>query len=48
MIDSGETDWKIIAIATDDPMAKKVNKLKDVKKYFPGLIEAMFEWADSF
>ncbi len=25
MIDEDETDWKVIAIATDDPMAKKLN-----------------------
>ncbi|CAK4655169.1 unnamed protein product [Aphanomyces euteiches] len=25
MIDDGETDWKVIAIALDDPMAKKLN-----------------------
>lgn len=48
MIDSGETDWKIIAIATDDPMAKKINQLKDVKKFFPGLIEALFEWFEKY
>ena len=30
MIDDGELDWKVIAIATDDELAKKYNNIDDV------------------
>jgi inorganic pyrophosphatase len=32
MIDDGELDWKVIAIATDDPKAHLVNDVADVEK----------------
>ncbi|CAO3616077.1 unnamed protein product [Cunninghamella blakesleeana] len=39
LIDQGETDWKLVVIDIKDPMAKKLNDIKDVYKYKPGLIE---------
>ena len=30
MIDDGELDWKVIAVATDDPLAKEYNDIDDV------------------
>jgi len=44
LIDEGETDWKIIAIDVKDPMAAKLNDIKDVEEQFPGLIRATHEW----
>ncbi|KAG8252594.1 inorganic diphosphatase activity protein [Homalodisca vitripennis] len=44
LIDEGETDWKIFAIDTKDPIADKVNDINDVEKYFPGLMKATLEW----
>ncbi len=32
MIDDGELDWKVIAIAIDDPKAALVNDVADVEK----------------
>uniref|UniRef100_A0AAV1UXD1 inorganic diphosphatase n=1 Tax=Peronospora matthiolae TaxID=2874970 RepID=A0AAV1UXD1_9STRA len=32
MIDSGETDWKVIAINANDPLAEQVNDLRDLHK----------------
>jgi hypothetical protein len=32
MIDDGELDWKVIAIAVDDPKAALVNDVADVEK----------------
>ncbi|CAO0791090.1 unnamed protein product [Mucor circinelloides] len=40
MLDEGETDWKVLAIDVNDPMASKVNDVKDVDQHFPGLIDA--------
>ncbi|XP_022232238.2 inorganic pyrophosphatase [Drosophila obscura] len=44
LIDEGETDWKIIAIDVNDPLASKVNDIADVDQYFPGLLRATVEW----
>lgn len=44
LIDEGETDWKIIAIDVNDPLAEKMNDITDVDKYFPGLLRATVEW----
>ena len=44
LIDEGETDWKLLAIDTRDPMADKVNDIQDVESLMPGLIEATVEW----
>ena len=40
LIDEGETDWKLIAIDTRDPMADELHDVRDVETHMPGLIEA--------
>ena len=44
MIDDGELDWKVIAIAADDQKAKDVNDVADVEKHFPGELEKIRVW----
>ena len=44
LIDDGETDWKLLVIKADDPMASKLNDIEDVQKHLPGLIKATHEW----
>ncbi|KAL5287060.1 Nurf-38 family protein [Megaselia abdita] len=44
LIDEGETDWKVIAIDINDPLADKLNDVADVDKYYPGLLRATIEW----
>ncbi|PIK59464.1 putative inorganic pyrophosphatase-like, partial [Apostichopus japonicus] len=44
MIDEGETDWKILAINVDDPLAEKLNDIADIQREMPGFIESTFEW----
>lgn len=44
LIDEGETDWKVIAIDVNDPLADKLNDVADVDKYYPGLLRATIEW----
>ncbi|CEP63942.1 inorganic diphosphatase IPP1 LALA0_S09e05952g [Lachancea lanzarotensis] len=44
LLDEGETDWKIIVIDVNDPLAAKLNDIEDVEKYFPGLLRATNEW----
>lgn len=36
MIDEGETDWKVIGIDVNDPLAEKINDIDDVDKHMPG------------
>uniref|UniRef100_U5ES97 Inorganic pyrophosphatase n=1 Tax=Corethrella appendiculata TaxID=1370023 RepID=U5ES97_9DIPT len=44
LIDEGETDWKIITIDVNDPIADQMNDIGDVEKHFPGLLKASVEW----
>lgn len=44
MIDEGETDWKLLGIDITDPMADKINDIKDVEEHKPGLLAATVEW----
>lgn len=44
LIDEGETDWKVIAIDVNDPLADKLNDVADVDKLYPGLLRATIEW----
>ncbi|KAJ1977107.1 Inorganic pyrophosphatase [Dimargaris cristalligena] len=44
LIDEGETDWKIIAIDVQDPLAAKLRDIEDVERHMPGLIRATNEW----
>ncbi|XP_033230149.1 inorganic pyrophosphatase isoform X2 [Belonocnema kinseyi] len=44
LIDEGETDWKIIVIDVNDPMADQLNDVNDIDKHFPGLMKATIEW----
>lgn len=44
MIDDGETDWKVVCISTDDPLAAELHDIADVEKRIPGLIGVMREW----
>jgi inorganic pyrophosphatase len=37
MIDSGETDWKVISINVEDPMAHLLHDLDDVQTHCPNL-----------
>lgn len=44
LVDEGETDWKVIAIDVNDPLAKNLNDIQDVHKNCPGLLEATKDW----
>lgn len=39
LIDEGETDWKLVAIDIEDPVAPQINDIADVEKHFPGLLK---------
>lgn len=44
LIDEGETDWKLLAIDVNDPLADEMNDVADIDKHFPGLLRATVEW----
>jgi len=44
MIDDGELDWKVVAIAASDPMAAELNDVADVEAKLPGTISGIREW----
>jgi nucleosome-remodeling factor subunit len=44
MIDDGETDWKMMVIDINDPLAASLSSLDDVEKAMPGFLQATREW----
>merc|ERR1712048_141581 len=44
MIDSGELDWKVIAIRVGDPLAAELETVGDVETKCPGVISGIREW----
>ena len=44
LLDSGETDWKILAININDPLANLMNDVHDFEKHMPGAIHAIREY----
>lgn len=44
LIDDGETDWKLIVIKADDPLADSMNDIGDVEVQMPGLLKATYDW----
>ena len=44
LIDSGETDWKLLVISNEDPLAKELNDIDDVDVVLPGLISSVTHW----
>lgn len=44
LLDEGETDWKVIVIDVNDPLAAKLNDIEDVERHLPGLLRATNEW----
>jgi len=44
LLDEEETDWKIIVVDVNDPLAPKLNDVEDVERHLPGLLRATNEW----
>jgi inorganic pyrophosphatase len=44
LIDEGEADWKVIAIAVSDPWSLLLNDVKDIEEYLPGVVGSIREW----
>ncbi|QUC17685.1 uncharacterized protein UV8b_01926 [Ustilaginoidea virens] len=44
LLDEEETDWKVIVVDVNDPLAPKLNDIEDVERHLPGLLRATNEW----
>jgi len=44
MIDDGELDWKVVAIALDDPASADLEDIADVSAKMPGVLSGIREW----
>jgi inorganic pyrophosphatase len=44
LIDEGETDWKVLVIDVNDPLAEKLSDIGDVHAHLPGFTMATYEW----
>lgn len=44
LIDEGETDWKVLAIDVNDPLANELNDVHDIETLMPGFLKATNEW----
>lgn len=44
LVDSGEADWKIICVNSQDRNAEKLNSPEDVEQLFPGKLAAIRSW----
>ncbi|KMP06000.1 inorganic pyrophosphatase [Coccidioides immitis H538.4] len=44
LLDEEETDWKVIVIDVNDPLANKLHDIEDVERHLPGLMRATNEW----
>ena len=44
MIDDGELDWKVLAIARDDPLFALLHDVSDVEAHCKGTLSGIREW----
>lgn len=44
LLDEEETDWKVMVIDVNDPLAPKLNDVEDIERHLPGLLRATNEW----
>ena len=44
MIDDGETDWKLLVLRADDPLAAVCHYVADLERELPGAVSALREW----
>lgn len=44
MIDEGEIDFKILGVATSDPLSGEMNDIDDLERLMPGKVDSIREW----
>ncbi|KAH6625742.1 inorganic pyrophosphatase [Boeremia exigua] len=48
VVDDNETDWKMMGIDVQDPLAELINSVEDVERYRPGTMQAFHNWFAGF
>ncbi|KAJ2776892.1 inorganic diphosphatase activity protein [Coemansia javaensis] len=48
LIDGAETDWKVLAIRADDPLAPAMRDVADLDRHMPGLLRATVDWLTNY
>ena len=48
LIDSGETDWKVVVISQYDVLFDLMNDITDVIRIQPNLLEALKFWLENY
>merc|ERR1712098_824957 len=49
LVDSGETDWKLLVARTNDPEFEKINTLSELKESsFSGQIGEIRDWLENY
>ena len=44
MIDKGELDWKVIAVRSEDVLAKELTDIDDLLTQYPHVVSGIREW----
>lgn len=44
ILDEGDTDWKVVAIDVNDPLASKLSDIQDVEAALPGYLDSLKTW----
>jgi len=44
LIDEGETDWKLLAVNSSDPLYDQLHSVADVERELPGFVKTVKEW----
>ena len=44
LIDEGETDWKLLAVNTADPLYSQLHSVADVERALPGVVDTVKSW----
>ena len=44
LIDSNETDWKVVTIQTTDPLSIHLKNINDIELHVPGLLNHVRRW----
>jgi len=48
LIDEGETDWKVLAVAAGNPLFDQLNCLQDVDRLLPGFHDTVRDWFKNY
>ena len=48
LIDDEETDWKVLAVAVDDPLVDRLHGMESLEEVMPGAVSALKLWLGEY